>query len=238
MGPGPAVTVGTPEGDPVAGGQSKWKWEALSASVADFQFWHGGHKISIKISPPECIRNVIPLIYRSPKRLPKINYFNLYIAQPCTDSSSFEVFLNSHCTKPPSFPYAKNELKTTISRSHFDREKRHTGLCKQIWGPLLSPLTGTFTISPKNQLSLYYLPLFPEECREGVWANNSLWRPEEILVGGWRFPLKLEKWKIFGVHLVRLKWKGKEHPMWGKPSLSPQSCLFSALHSTAIKARA
>lgn len=57
MGPGPTVTMGAPEGDPVTpmtGRQSKWKWEGLSGLVADFQLWEGGHSESQhKIKSPK-----------------------------------------------------------------------------------------------------------------------------------------------------------------------------------------
>lgn len=49
MGPGPTMTMDTPEGDPLTpmtGGQSKWKGEALSGLVADFQLCKGGHSES------------------------------------------------------------------------------------------------------------------------------------------------------------------------------------------------
>lgn len=146
-------------------------------------------KVNIKWNPPKCIRNVIPLIYRSPKRLPKINYFNLYIVQPWTDSSSFEVFLNSHCTKPSSFPYAKKWIENhNFSQWLWSLEKTHRTLQANLRHPAKPFNWVPVLLVPRISVALQLLVLStsaPKESREGVWARNSLWKPAEIVIGTW-----------------------------------------------------
>lgn len=157
---------------------------------------------------------MIPLIYRSPKRLPEINYFNLYIAQPWTDSSSFEVFLNSHCTKPSSFPYAKKWIENhNFSQWLWSQEKTHRPLQANLRPPAKSFNWVPLLLVPRITAALPALSAsFPKECREGVWANNSLWRPEEKLTAtcGWvEVPFETGEVENLWCALTKAKMKGE-----------------------------
>lgn len=145
--------------------------------------------------------------------------------QPWPDSSSFEVFLNSHCTKPSSFPYAKNELKTTISHSGFDREKRHRILQANLRPPTKSFNWVPLLLVPRISVALP-LPVLsassPKGCREGVWAHNNLWRPEEIVIGtcGWvEVPFEIGGVKDLWCALTKAKMKGERASHMGEANV-------------------
>lgn len=84
------------------GGRIKWKQAAPFGLVANFQLCEGAAVRNQHAIQSNGLEMWSLLIYISlSKGLPKINYFNLYIAQACTDSSFFwSMFLNSRHTKP------------------------------------------------------------------------------------------------------------------------------------------
>lgn len=159
--------------------------------------------------------------------------------QPWTDSSPFEVFLNSHCAKPSSFPYAKKKWieNHNFSQSLWSQEKTHRTLrppAKSFnWVPLL--------LVPRISVALL-LPLLCasslEESKEDVWAHNSLWRQEEIVTGtcGWvEVPFETEVENLCCALNQGWKERGESIPHGG--SQCYLHCSFSVLRSTTIKAR-
>lgn len=74
---------------------------------------------------------------------------------------------------------------------------------------------GTLLLVPRISVALP-LPVLsassPKECREGVWAHNSLWRPEETVFGtcGWvEVPFETGEVENLWCALTKAKMKGE-----------------------------
>lgn len=137
------------------------------------------------------------------------------------------------------FPICKKWIENhNFSQSLWSQEKTHRTLQANLSLPAKSFNGVPLLLVPRVGVALP-LPVLsassPKECSEGVWANNSLWRPVEIVIGtcGWvEVPFEAGEIENLWCTLTKAKMKGERASHNGGSQLH----LHKAVHSLCCTA--